>query len=109
AETHTVFGCAAGDDVHNAADSVRTIKGALIAAQQFDTLDVGRDEVIGLILGAGRAGIAQFNAVDQEQNLVVIRAAHADVDVVAGAVGGDLNARQILKNLLGKGDLAKVE
>src|SRR5690606_23819115 len=82
-ETHTVFGCAAGDDVHNAADSVRTIERALIAAQQFNALDVGRNEVIGLILGAGRAGIPQFNAVDQKQHLIVIRSAYADVHVVA--------------------------
>ena len=100
-----LFGRALGDDVDDAADRVGAIERALVAAQDFDPVDVAAGQVIGLELGADRAGVAQLDTVDQPENLIIVRSPDADAGQLAGPVGRRLHAGRVLQYVFQEEDL----
>ena len=67
----------AGDDVDDAANRVRAVKGGLLAAQDFDFDDIFRAQSAEIKCTVRR--VRDFNAVNDDDNLVGFRPAQTDL------------------------------
>ncbi len=89
----------AGDDVDHAADGVGAIERALRSAQNLDARHLGGQQVAKVELG-GERGVVDLDPVDQNQGLVALRAANADLGESArGAGAADREPRHVAQRL----------
>ena len=74
-----------GDDVDDAADRLAAPGDRIGAAQHFDALDAGRQQIGEIEAAAGRGGIVDAYAVDHDQRLLRLGAAQAHAGEAAQA------------------------
>ena len=89
-----------GDDIHHAAQRIRTVEGRHWAAHHFDTFDgVNRDPVQVEVVVAEN-GVSRVNAftVDENQGVAAVQAANADALTVIPLVG-ELDARHFFQHI----------